>query len=133
MRWLGRLLLHNWHLKLLSLLISFLLWAVYTAEPMAEVGYLVPLEFHSVPPGLELAEDVPTQIHVRVRGRPAILHRLTPAELSIAIDLSGAAPGELLVRLAADHLELPPGVELTRISPAEVRLRLVRRSATSAR
>ncbi len=133
MRWLGRLLLHNWHLKLLSLLISFLLWVVYTAEPMAEVGYLVPLEFHSVPPGLELAEDVPTRIHVRVRGRPAILHRLTPAELSIAIDLSGAAPGELLVRLAADHLELPPGVELTRISPAEVRLRLVRRSATSAR
>ncbi len=130
MRWLGRVLLHNWHLKLLALLIAFLLWAVYTAEPIAEVGYLVPLEFHGLPPGLELAEDVPTQIHVRVRGRPAILHRITPAELSIAIDLSGAAPGELLVRLAANHLDLPPGVELTRISPAEVRLRLVRRAGT---
>jgi YbbR domain-containing protein len=133
MRWLRRVLLHNWHLKLLSLLIAFLLWAVYTAEPIAEVGYLVPLEFRNLPPGLELAEDVPTQIHVRVRGRPAILHRITPAELSIAIDLSGAAPGELLVRLAADHLDLPPGVELTRISPAEVRIRLVHRAGTAAR
>ncbi len=126
---LRRMLLHNWYLKLLSLAIAFLLWAAYTAEPVAEVGYLVPLEFRNIPNGLELSGDIPTQIHVRVRGRSAIFRRLSAADLGIAVDLAGAEPGETLVRLGAKHVDLPPGVELVRISPAEFRLRLVSRAA----
>lgn len=129
MRRLRRMLLHNWHLKLLSLAIAFLLWAAYTAEPVAETGYLVPLEFRNIPAGLELADDVPAQIHVRVRGRSAILRRISAADLSVAVDLADAEPGEMLVRLGANNVELPPGVELARIAPSEFRLRLLPRAA----
>jgi len=40
----------NAGLKLLALAISFLVWATYTAEPYAEVGFQVPLEFTTMPP-----------------------------------------------------------------------------------
>jgi YbbR domain-containing protein len=130
MRRLRRILLHNWHLKLLALAIAFLLWAAYTAEPVAETGYLVPLEFRNIPAGLELSDDVPAQIHVRVRGRSAILRRLSAADLSVAVDLAGAEPGEMLVRLGANNAELPPGVELARLAPSEFRVRLIARATS---
>ena len=63
----------NAGLKLLALAISFLLWATYTAEPYAEVGFQVPLEFTTMPTQLEMSGDVPTVVHVRVRGRSALL------------------------------------------------------------
>lgn len=122
--------LHNWHLKLLALVLSFLLWASYMAEPPSEIGYLVPLEFRNIPANLEIAGDVPTQVHVRLRGRTVLLRRLTPAELTIGVDLAGSAPGETLIRLTAGHVPAPMGAEVVRLAPSEIRLRLVARAAT---
>jgi hypothetical protein len=87
MRFLRQYLLANAGLKLLALGLSVLLWATYTAEPFAEVGFQVPLEFTSIPSQLEIAGEVPTTLHVRVRGRSALLRRMTPSDLTARIDL----------------------------------------------
>ena len=84
MRFLRKYIFANAGLKLLALGISFLLWATYTAEPYAEVGFQVPLEFTTMPPQLEISGDVPTAVHVRVRGRSALLRRMIPADLNSA-------------------------------------------------
>ena len=60
MRFLRKYIFANAGLKLLALAISFLLWATYTSEPYAEVGFQVPLEFTTMPPQLEISGDVPT-------------------------------------------------------------------------
>ena len=121
--------LNNLGLKLLALLISFLIWATYTSEPFVEVGYTVPLEYLNIPPNLEITGDVPTQARVRVRGRAAVLRRISPADLAIPVDLSGAAPGEKSVTLSLSQMALPPSVELVRVTPPEVRLTLAARAA----
>jgi len=127
MRFLREWALKNWSLKLLALAISFLLWATYTAEPFSEVGYLVPLEFRNVPPSLEISGEVPMQVRLRVRGRSGLLRRLTPAELSIAVDLSGLTAGATLVHLAPDQVTVPYGVTVVSIAPSGVRVPLVPR------
>lgn len=127
MRFLREWVLKNWSLKLLALAISFLLWTTYTAEPFSEVGYVVPLEFRSVPPNLEIAGDVPTQVHLRVRGRSGLLRRFTPADFSIAVDLSGRPAGETLVPLTPDQVTVPYGATVVSIAPSEVRVPLVPR------
>lgn len=128
MNWLRKWILHNWHLKLVSLAIAFVLWAAYTAEPMAEIGYQVPLEFHNIPANLELAGEVPAQVRVRLRGRSVLLRRLTPADLAITVDLADSSAGEQLVNLTASQIDAPPGAEVTRIAPSEIRLRLAPRA-----
>ena len=125
MRWLSEVIFHNWHLKLLALLLSFLLWSTYTGEPQSEIGYLVPLEFRNISSELEIAGDVPTQVHIRLRGRAALLRRLTPADLAISLDLAGSPPGEQLMRLDADQVAAPLGARVVRIAPSEFRIRLV--------
>lgn len=125
MRWLRDLFLHNWHLKLISLAVAFLLWSAYTAEPVGEVGYVVPLEFRNLPEGLTLADEVPTQVHLRLEGRSALLRRLTPADLAVVVDLAGATSGETLVRLSPAQVQAPPGSKVIRLSPSAIRVRLI--------
>lgn len=129
MNFLREWVLPNWPLKLLALAISFLLWSTYTSEPVADVGYLAPLEFRNVPQGLEISTEMPTQVHVRLRGRSLILRRLVPADLTISIDLSGRAAGETLVRLTPEQVDAPFGTEVAAIAPREIRVRLVPRAA----
>ncbi len=130
MRFLRKWVLHQWGLKLLALFLSFLLWATYTAEPPAEVGYLVPLEFRNIPAQLEISGDVPTQVHVRVRGRAALLRRLTPADLGITVDLSGRTAGAALIPLSPENVEVPYGAQVVRVTPSQIHLRLVARGTT---
>lgn len=113
---------NNWHLKLVALLAAFLLWSAYTSEPAAEVAYVVPIEFRNVPPNLELSGDIPAQVRLRVRGRSALLRRLSPADLGISVDLAGAKPGEMLIELTPDMVETPYGSTVVRIAPAEFHL-----------
>ena len=130
MHWVRQWLLHNWGLKLLALALSFLLWTTYTGEPVAEQSYSVPVQFLNLPPNLEISGDLPTQVHVRVRGRSVLLRRLSPADLSISVDLSGARAGDNLFPLVSDRLAVPYGAGVVRISPSEVRVKLVFRHAS---
>ena len=85
MRWLRTYIFPNWWLKLAALAISCILWTTYTDEPISEVGFSLPLEFVNIPPTLEISSDVPTTIHVRVRGRSALVRRLTTTDLSVRV------------------------------------------------
>lgn len=122
--------LHNWGLKLLALTLSFLLWTTYTAEPVVEVGYQVPLEFVNLPNDLELSGDLLTQVHVRLHGRAALLRRLSRADLAVMVDLNGRPAGETHVRLTKEQVTVPYGTTVERISPSQVRVLLVPRRAS---
>lgn len=126
MKFLRNWVLHNWALKALALLGSFLLWAAYTAEPLAEAGYNAPIVFLNVPAGLTVSGDEITQTHVVLRARAQLLRRIKAEELAVSVDLAGVTEGENMVRITGAHIEAPLGSQIARISPAEIRVRLVR-------
>jgi len=131
MRFLRNYIFSNWGLKLVALTISFLLWATYTADPFAEVGFQVPLEFTNMPAHLEISGDVPNAVQVRVRGHSALLRRLTATDLSLRVDMAGARNGESLIRVAPGMINAPYGATVVRISPAQFHLTLVPRGTPS--
>src|ERR1700681_3139707 len=109
MRFLRKYIFPNAALKLLALAISFLLWVTYTSEPFAEVGFQVPLEFTSMPSQLEISGDVPTSVHVRVRGRSAFLRRMVPADLTLRMDMKDAKQGTASLEISTDKVNAPFG------------------------
>lgn len=119
--------LGNWGLKLLALALSFLLWAAYTSEPVVEVGYQVPLEIVSIPRDLEVSNDVPAQIYVRLRGRSALLRHITPADVDVHADLSHAQVGDMVLDLTGDAVRAPYGAHVVRITPSRIHLVLTPR------
>ncbi len=125
MRFVRRVVFQNFGLKLLALLMSFLLWRTYTAEPFAQVGYDVPIAFVNVPAGMAVAGEAPAVARVVIDGRSGLLRRLTPADLSFSVDLNRAHAGEMLVRLTAAEVRVPYGTEVVHITPGDFRLSLV--------
>jgi YbbR domain-containing protein len=118
-------------LKLISLLVGILLWAVVLGSRNVEVTKEVPIEIIA-PPGLTVASDIPEKIAFRLSGPKAFLRTvLDRREDPIKVNLSGAAPGLVTYRFFSDHLRLPLGVKVQSISPSAVLVQLeVRRQKT---
>lgn len=125
MRLLRRVFVHNLRLKLIAVGISFFLWATYTAEPFAQVGYNVPVFYVNVPEGLAVAGAPPNVVRVVLRGRSGLLRRLTPADLTLNVDLATAPSGAVPVKLLPTMVDIPYGTEVVRLAPAEFQLSLV--------
>ena len=117
----------NAGLKLLALAISFLLWATYTAEPYAEVGFQVPLEFTTMPTQLEMSGDVPTVVHIRVRGRSALLRRMVAADLNLRLDMKDVKQGVTTIGFKPEMVGSPFGATVVQVDPTEIHVTLVPR------
>jgi len=127
MRFLRKYVFANAALKLLALGVSFLLWATYTSEPFAEVGFQVPIEFTNMPPQLEISGDVPTSVHVRVRGRSPLLRRMSAADLNLQLDFGDMKEGTILLRITPGMVGVPFGATVVQVSPSEFHVTLVLR------
>jgi YbbR-like protein len=124
--------LANAGLKILALAISFLIWATYTAEPYAEVGFLVPLEFTTMPAQLEISGDVPTNARVRVRGRSALLRRMIAADLNLRLDMKDGKEGTATLQIRPDMVGAPYGATVVQVEPSEIHVTLVPRRGSSS-
>ncbi len=127
MNFLRKYVFANAGLKILALAISFTLWATYTAEPYAEVGFQVPLEFTTMPPQLEMSGDVPTVMHVRVRGRSALLRRMVPSDLSLRLDMKDIKQGTITLQITPQMVGAPYGATVVQVAPSEIHVTLVPR------
>lgn len=107
-------------LKVLALALATLLWLTVAGEHVAERLIRVPLEFHNIPPQLEIVGDPPTTVDVRVRGSSGIISRLEPGQVVASLDLGSARPGSRLIHI--EEVRVPYGVEVTQVAPPTVAL-----------
>jgi YbbR domain-containing protein len=112
----------NWELKLLALALAVSLWLFVVTSEKAEVVVALPLELHSLPPGLEVVGERPDTVEVQMSGPRTSLARLGSGEVRARLNLAGVRPGEVVLRVMPEHLELPRGVTAVRINPAAVRV-----------
>ena len=131
MGFLRKYVLANAGLKLLAVAISFILWATYTAEPYAEVGFQVPLEFTTMPPQLEISGDIPTVAHIRVRGRSALLRRMIPADLNLRLDMKDRKQGTTTLQITPEMVGAPYGATVVQVAPTEIHVTLVPRQGST--
>lgn len=116
--------IENKGLKLLSLLLAVLLFAV-AQQPITDLRMVgVPIEYRGLNPGVEISGDVEQTVSVRLRGPRDIVRSLIPNQLLVVADLSNKEPGERIVQLRADESYLPNSVKVLQIEPASIRIRL---------
>jgi YbbR domain-containing protein len=107
-------------LKLLSIGLAVMLWMVVSGEEMVERGLRVPLEIQQFPSGLELRDDAPSTVDVRIRGASGALSRVSPGDIVAVLDLRGAREGRRLFHLTPDQVRSPFGVEVVQLTPPTV-------------
>lgn len=114
------LLTRNLGLKLAALLMSLALWRFVGTEQRSEMAFFVPLEMRGLSPGLVVTQGAVDTVNVRVAGSRAQLAQLDSRQLGVHVDVSGVKPGTSTFVISRDQFSLPPGVEVTRVSPAEI-------------
>lgn len=128
------LLLHNWHLKLISLALGTALWAAVARAPTSEIGVSVSLEYQNKPPETEVFGDTTELAEVRLSGPSSVLRTITPQDISLAIDLKDVALGqERVLPLTPEMVHAPFGAEVVRVVPPRVRLTVERTARKSVR
>jgi YbbR domain-containing protein len=110
-------------LKFLSVAVAFGLWFVVAGERTVERSLRVPLEIENPPARLELLDNPPPTVEVRVRGASGLLSNLGPGDLVAIVDLSSARPGRRFFRLTSGQVRAPFGVEVLQVTPTTVALR----------
>ena len=107
-------------LKVLSVGLALMLWMVVSGEETVERGLRVPLELQQFPPGLELHDDAPSTVDVRVRGASGTLSRVSPGDIVAVLDLRGARAGRRLFHLTPEQVRAPFGIEVIQVTPPSV-------------
>ena len=107
-------------LKLLSIGVALMLWMVVSGEEVVERGLRVPLELQQFPSGLELRDDAPSTVDVRIRGASGVLSRVSPGDIVAVLDLRGTRAGRRLFHLTSEQVRAPFGVEVVQMTPPTV-------------
>ena len=117
-----RIFVHNFWLKLVSLLLAIGLWMVVARDPIAEVEMKVPIEFRNLPDTLEIDSASFTEAQIRVRGPERVIHRLAIGDVRAEIDLADVRPGERTFDLTGRQIHVPQDVKVVQIIPGQFHL-----------
>ncbi len=120
---LRRWVLHNFWLKVLSLVLATGLWLVISPdqEP-AEVAVRVPIEFQHVPPHLEISSVTIPDAQIRVRGPERLIRELRSGDIHAELELGDAKPGERTFDLTAQQVRHQRDLTVVQVVPGQVHL-----------
>lgn len=124
------ILLKNIGKKILAVAIAIVLWFVANIEHDIEKSVSVNVNYINLPSDLIIVNNPPERLNVRVRGPRTQLSSLSSRNIVFSLDLSNASPGLSKFEIQMDQIKTPRGVQVTGITPAEIRIdidRLMRR------
>jgi len=112
----------HWELKLLALGFAIALWFFVMTSEKSDLIVSAPIEIDGLPPGLVIAGEQPESVDVQLHGLRGSLARLAPDQLRARLNLAGAEPGEVTLRVLPEHIMVPPGITVLRVNPSRIRL-----------
>jgi YbbR domain-containing protein len=123
MGFLQRWVLHNFWLKVLSLLLATGLWlAIAPDQEPAEVAVRVPIEFQHVPPELEISSATIPDAQIRVRGPERLIRELRSTDIHAELEMGDAKPGERTFDLTAQQVRHQRDLTVVQVVPGQVHL-----------
>jgi len=117
-----RCVLHNFGLKVLSLLLAAGLWFLLSHEESAEVALRSHIVFQNVPQHLEISSESIPEAQIRVRGPERVIRQLQANEVHAEINLADVKPGERTFDLTSQQVRHPLDVAVVQIVPSQLHL-----------
>jgi YbbR domain-containing protein len=126
-RWLRKLILEEWGLKLLALGITVVLWLAVTGQNKPVTMRISDVQLNFLKPeGLEISNEPPSHVEAFLRGSQEKLNLIGPRDLVATVDLTDQKAGERIVRLSLDRvsMDLRDDVQIQRFQPTTIPIRL---------
>jgi diadenylate cyclase len=118
-----RYVLHNFGLKVLSLLLATGLWLwISPQEQPAEIEVRAPIVFQHVPSQLEISSENIPEAQIRVRGPERLIREVQAREVHAEIELADAKPGERTFDLTSQQVRHPRDLTVVQVVPSQLHL-----------
>jgi YbbR domain-containing protein len=118
-----RYVLHNFGLKLVSVLLATGLWFIISRdEQPAEVAVHAPVVFENVPANLEVSSESIPETLIRVRGPERAIRQLRANEVQAALDLAGSTPDQHTFNLTTQLVRHPRELTVVQIVPSQLHI-----------
>jgi diadenylate cyclase len=120
-----QLISHHALLKILALLLAASAWFLlaFNVEKI-QISYVVPIEYRNIPENAHLDEWAPTEALLTLSGSERAFRLFDRRLLRISVDLSEARSGAEKISITEKNVTRPPNVNVDRIKPNEIRVRL---------
>lgn len=115
----------NIQMKLLSLLLSVLIWLFVALESNDEVEIPVSVSYLNTPSGLVVKTKQDSGLLLRVEGQRILLLRQKLVGASVRLDLAGAREGSVVLSGIESSVKLIQGVKPVPRLPLKAELTLV--------
>jgi YbbR domain-containing protein len=125
-RWLRKIFMEDWGLKLLALAITLVAWFIVTGQNKP-VTIRTAVQLNLIrPDNLEISNDPPKTVDVLLNGTRRDLQWISTPNLVATVDVSDQKPGERVVRLSPERviMDLPEGVRIESFQPSTIPIRL---------
>jgi YbbR domain-containing protein len=124
--WLRTIFLDDWVTKTIALLITLIIWYGVTGNRAPTTRRMSVNLVLNRPTETEFANEVRNKVDITVTGDKNRVSRIVESEMIVTADLTSAKPGELVVQLNPDtvNIELPTGVRLEEIEPNRIPVKL---------
>ncbi|MEO5359961.1 MAG: CdaR family protein [Nitrospirota bacterium] len=113
----------NTELKLITLVLSLILWFVVTLKGQSEVIMELPIEYKNIPKGVEITKTSAKFVNVSIKGQERIVKNLLPKDINVFVDLSKVKQGETMFYFTKDNIKMPPSITLARFNPTNIIVR----------
>jgi YbbR domain-containing protein len=107
-------------------LIASILWLFVVSTDESQLALAAPVEYLGLGRDTVLVGARSDTVDVQVQALRWTVARLTSQDLRVLVNLDGMPAGESMVAIGPEQVKAPPGVRVTRVTPALLRLRLAR-------
>jgi YbbR domain-containing protein len=84
------------------------------------MSFAVPLELTNMPASVEVVNEPPSYITIRVRGNSRALGNIKPGKIKVTLDLKDVKEGTNVYRVSREQVILPRGLTVTKINPTKL-------------
>jgi YbbR domain-containing protein len=117
-----RYVLHNFGLKVLSLLLATGLWFwISPQEQPAEIEVHAPIVFRDVPSNLEISSETIPEAQIRVRGPERLIRSVQARDVHAEIAVADAKPGERTFDLQS-QVRHPRDLTVVQVVPSQLHI-----------
>lgn len=110
--------------KLISVFLALGLWGFIAGQQRTEMLFTVPLEYRNLPANVEISGELVNKVEIGLRGPRGVITNITQDKVRAHVDLAQSQRGLNYIRLTTDNISVPLGMEITKINPDTIRLRL---------
>ena len=114
----------NWHIKLISIALAFVLWVYVENLKEIEHSYTVLVEIRNIPAEHMVSNELPIHVNVILKGNERNLQQIEGSNIKAYVDIKNTTEGERRGIVKIDKNGIPTRVSIKEINPRAVDIKI---------